>query len=142
MRSFLRFAFCFVLSSSSIAQDNEALDSIIVQSNTQIYLEHVPSDTSAGTFKLIEDLSDSAKLKNVIRIKFGTKPAMGSVLEIFNPYEVPFVYKAFMYNFKKKKYLEASVYPVQPKMGVREMWPFPIESILIKQFELEVEVEK
>lgn len=141
MRSLFLFTFCFVLSLSSISQDNEALDSIVVQSNTQIYLEHIPSDTSAGYFKWIEDVSDSAKITKAIRIKFGTKPAMGSVLEIFNPYDVPFVYKAFLYNFKKKKYLESKVYPVQPKMGVREMWPFPIESILLKQFKLEVEKE-
>lgn len=138
MRSFL-IVLCIVFSFSLFSQDTEAIDSLIVKSNTQIYLEHIPSDTSAGFFKLIEDVSDSAKIKKAIRIKFGTKPAMGSVLEIFNPYDVPFVYKAFLYNFKKKKYIVSNVYPVQPKMGVREMWPFPIESILIKQFKLEVE---
>jgi hypothetical protein len=121
------------------SQDNGGTDSIVIKMNTQIYLEHIPNDTSAGYFKLVEDLSDSAKLKKVLRVKFGTKPAMGSVLEIFNPYEVPFVYTAYLYNFKKKKYLEANVYPVQPRMGVREMWPFPIESILIKKFKLEKE---
>lgn len=138
MRPYL-FVLCIVFSFSSFSQDTEAVDSVIVKSNTQIYLEHIPNDTSSGYFKLIEDVSDSAKLKKALRIKFGTKPAMGSVLEIFNPYDVPFVYKAFLYNFKKKKYIESNVYPVQPKMGVREMWPFPIESILIKQFKLEAE---
>src|SRR6202008_5031368 len=90
MRSFLFFIFSLTFFFSSFSQDNGALDSVIIKMNTQIYLEHVPNDTSAGYFKLVEDVSDSAKLKNVVRIKFGTKPAMGSVLEIFNPYEIPF----------------------------------------------------
>ena len=139
MRPVLFFIFCWALSFCMFSQNNEGTDSVIVKMNTQIYLEYVPNDTSADYFRIIEDLSDSAKIKKALRVKFGTKPAMGSVLEIFNPYEVPFVYKAFLYNFKKKKYLEANVYPVQPKMGVREMWPMPIESILIKQFKLEKE---
>jgi hypothetical protein len=139
MRSVLFFIFCWILSFSMFSQNNEGTDSVIVKMNTQIYLEYVPNDTSSGYFRIIEDLSDSAKIKKALRVKFGTKPAMGSVLEIFNPYDVPFVYKAFLYNFKKKKYLEANVYPVQPKMGVREMWPMPIENILIKQFKLEAE---
>lgn len=138
MRSVLLFTLCFIGSFSLFAQSSEAADSLIVKSNTQTYLEHIPNDTTAGYFINHDSISETAK---ALRIKLTTKPAMGSVLEIFNPYEIPFNYKAFIYNFKKKKYEEAAVYPVQPKMGVREMWPFPIESILIKQFKLEAEKE-
>lgn len=127
-----------VFSTPSFAQDTESIDSLIVKSNTQIYLEHIPNDTTDGYFKLRDSIVAPAK---ALRVKVTAKPAMGSVLEIFNPYDVPFTYKACIYNFKKKKYESVSVYPVQPKMGVREMWDFPIESILIKQFKLEVKSE-
>lgn len=133
---FLLFVLCFIFSLSSFSQDIEAIDSLIVKPNGQVYLEHVPNDTTDGYFKLRDSVIAPTK---GLRIKLTSKPAMGSVLEIFNPYEVSFTYKAFIYNFKKKKYVEAAVYPVQPKMGVREMWDFPIEHILIKQFKLEVE---
>lgn len=135
MRFFLLFIIC-TWSLNSIAQNPIPTDSLIVKLNSNIYLEHVPNDSTDGYFKLIDSISKSAK---AIRIKLTTKAAMGSVLEIFNPYETPFTYKAFLFNFKKKKYLEANVYPVQPKMGVREAWPFPIEHILLKQFKLEAE---
>lgn len=134
MRSFL-FVLCIIFSLSSFSQD-EAIDSLIVRSNTQIYLEHVPNDTTDGYFRSRDSIVAPTK---ALRIKVTTKPAMGSVLEIFNPYEVPFTYKAFIYNFKKKRYVAVGVYPVQPKMGVRELWDFPIEHILIKQFKLEKE---
>ena len=124
------FIFC-VSAINTIAQTNEAADSVIVKANTQIFLEHIPNDSTGGFFIMRDSISGTSK---ALRIKLTTKPAMGSVLEIFNPYESPITYKAFLYNFKKKKYLEANVYPVQPKMGVREEWPFPIESILIKEF--------
>ena len=110
--SLLLFTCCFILSFRSIAQ-NDAVDSLVVKSNTQIYLEHVPNDTTDGYFRS----RDSIIPTKALRIKLTSKPAMGSVLEIFNPYEVPFTYKAFIYNFKKKKFVEAAVYPVQPKMG-------------------------
>ncbi len=132
------FIFFFILSLFSFSQ-NDSPDSIVVKANTQIYLVHLPCDTTAGTFKIMDSIDEGAK---AIRIKFGTKPAMGSVLEIFNPYEFPFAYKAFVYNFKKKKYIDAGVHPVQPKMGTRETWPFPTEYILIKEFKLEIEREK
>lgn len=129
MRFFL-FAF-FLISLPSLSQTNEAADSVIIKANNQIFLEHIPNDSIGGYFVMRDSVSGTTK---ALRIKLTTKPAMGSVLEIFNPHESPFTYKAFLYNFKKKKYLEANVYPVQPKMGVREEWPFPIESILIKEF--------
>ena len=135
MRFILFFMICSC-SLNSIAQNNEATDSLIVKLNSNIYLEHVPNDSTDGYFKRIDSIIGKTK---AIRIKLTAKAAMGSVLEIFNPYDVPFVYKAFIYNFKKKKYLEASVYPVQPKMGVRETWPFPIENLFIKQIKLETE---
>ena len=139
MRSTLSITILFfILSLDLISQNNESPDSLRVKANTQIYLAHIPCDTTAGSFKIMDSISDTDK---AIRIKFGTKPAMGSVLEIFNPYEFPFVYTAFVYNFKKKKYINAGVHPVQPKMGVRETWPFPTEYILIKEFKLEVEKE-
>jgi len=136
MRSFFLFSICFICSLNSFAQNTDAADSLIVRSNTQTYLEHIPNDTTPGYFIHRDSLIGMAK---ALRIKLTMKPAMGSVLEIFNPYETPFVYKAFIYNFKKKKYQEAAVYPVQPKMGVREEWPFPVESILIKEFKFEAE---
>ncbi|MBP7810444.1 MAG: hypothetical protein KA163_14215 [Bacteroidia bacterium] len=136
MRFLITLLFCVIFSSVSFSQETEAIDSLIVKPNVQAYLEHVPNDTTDGYFKFRDSVV--APIKG-LRIKLTSKPAMGSVLEIFNPYEVPFTYKAFIYNFKKKKYVEAAVYPVQPKMGVREMWDFPIEQILIKQFKLEVE---
>lgn len=137
MRSFL-FVLSIIFSFSSFSQNDEAIDSLKVKSNTQVYLVHMPNDSTDGYFKLIIE-SDSVKLPKALRIKVTTKPAMGSVLEIFNPYEAPFTYKAFIYNFKKKRYEAVGVYPVQPKMGVRELWDFPIEHILIKQFKLEKE---
>lgn len=130
--------FFFISSLCSISQNKSELDSIRVKSNTQIYLVHIPCDTTAGSFKIMDRIGDTEK---AIRIKFGTKPAMGSVLEIFNPYDFPFVYKAFVYNFKKKKYIDAGVHPVQPKMGTRETWPFPTEFILIKEFKLDEQKE-
>lgn len=116
---------------ASGAQNNEAADSIVLKINTQKFLEHIPNDTTEGYFKLNDSIAGSTK---AVRIKLTGKSAMGSVLEIFNPYDRPFIYKAYLYNFKKKKYIEANVYPVQPKMGTREMWDFPIENILINQF--------
>ena len=136
MKYFLFLSIFFIRPFHSFAQDNNATDSLTVKLNSTIYLEYIPNDTTDGFFKLVDSLSNSTK---AIRVKLTAKAAMGSVLEIFNPYETPFVYKAFLFNFKKKKYLEANVYPVQPKMGVREMWPFPIENILIKQFKMEGE---
>lgn len=136
MKYFWIVIFSFFLSLNSKAQDNEAVDSVIIKLNTQFYLEHIPNDTTDGYFKLHDSVSSSAKS---IRIKLTGKSAMGSVLELFNSYDVPFTYKAYLYNFKKKKYVEANVFPVQPKMGTREMWDFPIENILIKQFKFNKE---
>ena len=101
MRFILFFMICSC-SLNSIAQNNEATDSLIVKLNSNIYLEHVPNDSTDGYFKRIDSIIGKTK---AIRIKLTAKAAMGSVLEIFNPYDVPFVYKAFIYNFKKKKYL-------------------------------------
>lgn len=136
MKRYLLALFFLSLFSYSYAQDSKGVDSTILKANTQFFLEHFANDSTNGYFIKHDSINGSTI---AIRVKLTTKPVMGSVLEIFNPYESPFTYKAFIYNFKKKKYLEVSVYPVQPKMGVREMWPFPIENILIKQFKLEGE---
>jgi hypothetical protein len=130
------FVIWFLISFTSLAQNNEAVDSVVVNVNTKVYLEHIPNDTTDGYFKLHDSIGGATK---AIRVKLTGKSAMGSVLELFNPYETPFTYKVYLYNFKKKKYIEANVYPVQPRMGTREMWDFPIEKVLIKQFKLEKE---
>lgn len=131
MRLSLSISFLLAFKSLLWSQSPEATDSVVIKMNTQIFLEHIPNDSTGGFFVLHDSISGSTK---AIRVKFTTKPAMGSVLEVFNPYDLPFIYKVNLYNFKKKKYLEANVYPVQPKMGTRELWDFPIESILIKRF--------
>lgn len=136
MRSLLLLIICFSISFHALAQDNDAVDSLIVKLNSRIFLEHIPNDTTDGYFKLHDSINGSTK---AVRVKLTGKSAMGSVLEIFNPYETPFTYKAYLYNFKKKKYEEANVFPVQPRMGTRDMWPFPMEYILIKKFKFEKE---
>ncbi|HWY10370.1 MAG TPA: hypothetical protein VN026_03540 [Bacteroidia bacterium] len=104
--------------------------------NSKVYLEYISSDSTAGKFRIVESINDSTR---TIRLKLDTKPAMGSVLEINNPFDDDFIYKAFLYNFKKKKYIEATVFPVKEKMVAREMWPYPIEYILIKKFQFKEE---
>jgi len=128
----------FVLPGSLISQTKEELDSLIIKMNTKMYLEYTPSDSSAGTFKIIESITDSTK---TIRFKLDTKPAMGSILEINNPFEASFIYKAFLYNYKKKKYIETTVFPVRSKIGVHEMWPYPVDHVLIKKFKFVEEKE-
>jgi hypothetical protein len=120
----------------TFSQDDQAVDSVVIKLNTQFYLEHIPNDSTDGYFKLHDSISGSII---AVRVKLTGKSAMGSVLEVFNPYPTAFSYKAYLYNFKKKKYVEANVYPVQPKMGTREMWDFPIEKVLIKAFKIEKE---
>jgi hypothetical protein len=126
----------FIFSFNLIPQNKDVLDSFIVKMNSKVYLEYISSDSTAGKFRIVESINDSTR---TIRLKLDTKPAMGSVLEINNPFDDDFIYKAFLYNFKKKKYIEATVFPVKEKMVAREMWPYPIEYILIKKFQFKEE---
>jgi hypothetical protein len=84
-------------------------------------------------FKEVSIILDSAK---TLTIEVTFSDAMGTMLKIFNPFSAQLIYKAELYSYKKKSYLETSTVPVYPKLTSFETWPYKIDKLQLTAFKL------
>jgi hypothetical protein len=109
------------------------IDTILVNRNDKRYFEAEYDSKNILKFKEVSGILDSAKTLS-IELTFGD--AMGTMLKIFNPFSEKLVYKAELYSYKKKDYLETSTVPVFPKISSFETWPYKIDQIRLTGFKI------
>lgn len=120
---------CQVNTSFSNDSSTVNTDTVLIKLDAKLFLVY----TTDEQFKLIGQIKDSLM---TVRLKLTYNNSMGTILEINNPFNKVLTYKAFLYNYKKKKYIETNVYPVREAMGSYEMWPYKLDQILLTDFKL------
>ena len=126
----LLFIFSMLLSSIFCNGQTNA-DTLYINLNDKLFFE--ASMDSSNHLKLKKaDTNDNSA--NTISISLTFSQGAGAFLKIQNPFSKALVYKAELYSFKKKDYLETSTIPVSPKLSSFETWPYRIDKMRLTGF--------
>ncbi len=129
----LKWSFCFAQSAKPA---DRLADTIFINLNDNLLFEVQLDSTNNLFFKKIKSNVDDSK---TISISLTYNASAGTFLKIQNPFSKALSYKAELYSYKKKDFIETSTIPVQPKLGSYETWPFKIDKIRLTRFALKEE---
>lgn len=109
------------------------MDTLIINRNDNRFFEAEYDLTSTLKFKEVSTILDSSK---TVSIGLTFNEGSGAMLKIYNPFSDKLVYKAELYSYKKKDYLETSTVPIFSKLSSFEIWPYKIDRIRLTGFML------
>jgi hypothetical protein len=109
------------------------LDTLLINKNDSRFFEAAYDSKNIIRLREVLNITDSSK---TISIQCTFSNGSGTILKIFNPFAEQLVYKAELYSYKKKDYLETSTVPVFPKIISYETWPYKIDQIRLSGFKL------
>jgi hypothetical protein len=142
MKEVITILVCTLFTISAEAQatgkSEHKMDTLIINRNDDRYFEAEYNLDSTLKFKEVSTILDSSK---TISIKLTFNEGAGAMLYIHNPFSEQLVYKAELYSYKKKDYLETSTVPVFAKLSSFETWPYKIDQIQLTGFRLTKERE-
>lgn len=95
-------------------QSQLKLDSLIIKRNDNRFFEAEYDLTNTLKFKEVSTISDSSK---TVSINLTFNSGSGTMLKIYNPFSEQLTYKAELYSYKKKDYIETSTVPVFSKIS-------------------------
>lgn len=124
---------CNAQSKALIDRLSTKIDTILIKKNNKLYFETEYDLENILKFKEVSTIMDSVK---TISMELTFDETMGTMLKIFNPFNKKLVYKAELYSYKKKDYIETSTVPVYPKTSSYETWPNKIDQIRLTGFRL------
>jgi hypothetical protein len=102
------------------------IDTLIIKLGDKLFFAGDVDSNNNIVFRKVDQNFDQSKN---VSIELSFSKSFGTVLTIKNPFDKKLIYKAELYSFKKNIYVETNVYPIQPKIGSKEMWPYSIDTI-------------
>jgi hypothetical protein len=118
--------------------DSRYVDTLQINVKDKRFFEAERNTDNTLRFKEVREITDSSK---TLTIELTYSNGAGAMLKILNPFSEQLVYKAELYSYKKKDYLETSTIPVYPKLSSFETWPYKIDQIRLTGFKLVKEKE-
>jgi len=109
------------------------IDTLIIKLGDKLFFAGDLATNDNIVFRKVNQNFDPAKN---VSIELSFNESFGTVLTIRNPFDKRLFYKAELYSPKKNAYIETNVYPIRPKIGSKEMWPYPIDTIRLTNFKL------
>ena len=109
------------------------VDTLYINMNDKLVFEVEVDSTNHLSFKKADANTSSSK---TITIALTFTQGAGTFLKIQNPFSKELSYKAELYAYKKKEYLETSTVPIEPKIGSFETWPYKIDKMRLSGFTL------
>lgn len=140
MKQLLVITLSLLVIATSHAQDNTTpkelvatKDTLLIKRGDKLLFEASLNEAQNLVFTQVLTITDSAK---TVRIELDFSDGLGAMLKIFNPFKQQLVYKAELYNYKKREFVETSTIPVYPGISSFETWPYKIEIIQLSGFKL------
>lgn len=133
---FLLLAFSLLIfncEAQSTDKSEFIIDTLIINKNDKRFFVAEHDLNNNLRFKEVLNISDSTK---TLSVQLTVNDAMGSILKISNPFSDQLVYKAEMYSYKKKDFIETSTIPVYPKLVSFETWPYKIDILRLTTFKI------
>lgn len=127
------FTFTTAQSQDTTAQIIETTDTLYLSINEKLFFEAKADANHHLSFKAVKDITAKEK---TITIELTFTSGSGAFLKIFNPFSEQLTYKAELYSYKKKDYVETTTVPVYPKISSFETWPYKIDKIRLTGFVL------
>jgi len=126
--------FC-LLNGEAQSTDNKetTIDTLLFTKKSSRYFEAEYDTINKLSFKEVRKMSDRSK---TISIKLSFTDGAGTMLEIFNPFPRQLIYKAELYSYSKKDFVETSTIPVEAKLLSFENWPYKIDRLRLSGFML------
>ena len=117
------------------AQDDTVapLDTLTINLKDRLFFEVEQGANNQLTFTKVDEIKNVDK---TITIESVFTEGSGTMLKIFNPFKKQLVYKAELYSFKNKEFIETSTVPVYPGISSFETWPYRIERMRLTGFML------
>ena len=115
-------------------QSNIMSDTIYLNLNDKLLIEAYLDSSNHISFKKV-DVAMNVEKTMSIELKYGSD--MGAMMVLKNPFPKKLHYKAELYSYKKKDYVETSVIPVHPNLVSYETWPYKIDKIRLTGFTLD-----
>ena len=85
-------------------------------------------------------VNENLNPKNTIEIEITQQlkdgENQGMMLQVKNPFDLKLNYKALIFIAGGDKWIPTSIVPVQPKLMSIELWPDPIVSFVLSNWEL------
>ena len=125
--------FTITTKAQSVEKSELRMDTLIINRNDNRFFEAEYDLTSTLKFKEVSTILDSSK---TVSIGLTFNEGSGAMLKIYNPFSDKLVYKAELYSYKKKDYLETSTVPIFSKLSSFEIWPYKIDRIRLTGFML------
>lgn len=123
--------FTITTEAQSVEKSELRVDTLIINRNDNRFFEAEYDLTSTLKFKEVSTILDSSK---TVSIELTFNEGSGAMLKIYNPFSDKLVYKAELYSYKKKDYLETSTVPIFSKLSSFEIWPYKIDRIRLTGF--------
>lgn len=109
------------------------MDTLIIKLGDKLFFAGDLDSNDNIKFRKVDQSFDPTKN---VSIELSFSRSFGTVLTIKNPFDKKLVYKAELCSLKENTFIETDVYPIHPKIGTKEMWPFSIEAIRLTNFKL------
>ena len=129
----LTILLCTFCNGQSTSSDETKQDTLFINLNDKLLFEASFDSNNNLVFKMVGAIVNDS---TTVSIELTYNGAAGSMLKVKNPFSKPMHYKAELFSYKKKDYVETSTIPVYPKISAFETWPYKIDKIRLTGFVL------